>query len=523
MEPLSEDQFSWLTPCGLVEVTDRATPPADTTGRFVLFRRLGDVHLAVPQTGGRMPDSLRLPRLFIPGLLLLLLQTGCSTSSLRNLFTFNRSDEYHTLEELEKQSGRKSEEPPKSRSWNPLKRATAAAAGSSREATVTPAETEQAPRETAASGNGARESHAKDPFLRDEALTATAKTSRPAERSESAEALIAPRSGKAAVEPSTSSLEARKLAELDALLEGRELAGARQVSGESAVTASRADTAAKKRRATAAKRPAEASQVAAKTASTDRPVVRKPVASAAARRDADVEERAEPLILERAESSKIASGDRMQAVESDAFADDAEELDETEPTSVAAAEMLFGGLSKAPVRSAAKASEESGEFSWKASAKSPSAATSAGSGSPLRLAGMQRTVDEDEESPALSEPELTPEFDEQPGAVAPQVSPVRAAGLRRAAAFDDAPEPLQTPLPRQQPTPAAPKAVEPEPEFDGAAASSAEAAEVVRPGLIFGLSTRTWGLAVAGGIVLGLLFLPGRRRNPWRQAVTGHA
>lgn len=472
-----------------------------------------------------MPDSLRLPRLFIPGLLLLLLQTGCSTSSLRNLFTFNRSDEYHTLEELEKQSGRKSEEPPKSPSWNPLKRATAAAAGSSREATVTSAVTEQAPRETAATGNGARESHAKDPFLRDEALTATAKTSRPAERSESAEALIAPRSGKAAVEPSTSSLEARKLAELDALLEGRELAGARQVSGESAVTASRADTAAKKRRATAAKRPAEASQVAAKTASTERPVVRKPVASAAARRDADVEERAEPLILERAESSKIASGDRMQPVESDAFADDSEELDETEPTSVAAAEMLFGGLSKTPVRSAAKASDESGEFSWKASAKSPSAATSAGSGSPLRLAGMQRTVDEDEdeESPALSELELTPEFDEQPGAVAPQVSPVRAAGLRRTAAFDDAPEPLQTPLPRQQTNPAAPKAVEPEPEFDGAAAPSAEAAEVVRPGLIFGLSTRTWGLAVAGGIVLALLFLPGRRRNPWRQTVTGHA
>ncbi|MEY3457700.1 MAG: hypothetical protein RL215_857, partial [Planctomycetota bacterium] len=222
-----------------------------------------------------MSNRMSLVRLSFLGLLLLL-HTGCSTHTLRNLFSWNRKGEPQTVAELD--AGKSKADPAtqsksesmKMASWNPFRRGgaeagVAEASKSASESSVAGSE-RQSPLLRNPFSNDANPGD--DPFLKDESArerqsgsardqdaestpSRTAKGSeRPIRRTaaavagvdeqpEMAEPLIASRPSRSTEQPPRSALEAQKLAELDALLDGRELAGARQAGRDAAAKASR--------------------------------------------------------------------------------------------------------------------------------------------------------------------------------------------------------------------------------------------------------------------------------------------
>lgn len=482
--------------------------------------------------------SRPLPQLLLLGLMLLTL-VGCSTSSMRNLFSWNRRSKYHTLEELDKQSGRKNEQPPKTASWNPLKRASSAPAVADGPSSAPSAEKQKM---TAASpfAGGVDQASAKDPFLKDEAIahasgprsiqrtsavissdddTVESQATEPAEPAEVAEALIVTARNRSANKTTTnhsaaspkrtsekpvpSSVEAQKLAELDALLEGRELAGARRAGKAASVKAGQAEEALKRASAAAATHARKATEMAEQTAEITRNVVEE---SFVAEFDA-LEDRAEPLIRNRPDL-----------------------VEDTEITAVAAAEALFGNQDAEPQPSVSTHVEESPKFGWKSAASNRPSPTVASATPPFRLAGMQReaTSDRPEQSDQqhVTDSRPIPDFDAQPVSDSVQHAPTSGSdfrdGSRNTSVLFAAPAPAHSPRPAQQ-RPVAEVNEAGEEIEDTRSADSSTAAVGGRAGRMFGLSGRTWCLAAAGGIVLVLLFLPTRRRVLLRQTVAGHA
>ena len=489
--------------------------------------------------------SRPLPQLLLLGLTLLAL-TGCSTSSMRNLFSWNRRSEYHTLEELDKQSGRKNAPPAKTASWNPLKRTSSAPAVADGTSSAPSAAKQEVASASPFAGGLDRvdQASAKDPFLTDEAIADASKTrsiqrtsavissddditdsqatkaTEPSEVAEMAEVLIVPGRNRSAAKTTTndrtaspkttaekavpSSFEAQKLAELDALLEGRELAGARRAGKAASVKAGQAEEALKRAKAAAATRARKATDMAEQSAENTRKVIEE---SFVAELDA-LEDRAEPLIRNRPEL-----------------------VEDTEITAVAAAEALFGSQDTATQPSASTPVEESPKFGWKSAASKSPSPTAASATPPFRLAGMQREAANDRPEDAaqqyLAESQPTPEFDAQPVSDAIQHAPTSGPpvrdGSRNTSVLVAAPAPAQSPRPAQQRPVAEVSEAGEETETAESADSSTAVAEVGRAGLLFGLSGRTWCLAAAGGFVLALLFLPTRRRVLLGQTVAGQA
>ena len=509
--------------------------------------------------------SRPLLQLLLPGLMLLPL-AGCSTSSMRNLFSWNRRSEYHTLEELEKQSGRKNAEPSKTASWNPLKRTASTTAVAHGTPPAQSAEKQIASSAGTAS-SGVDMASAKDPFLRDEAIADASKprliqrtsavissdddpaepqSTNAAGPAEVAEVLIAPGRNRTAAKKATNdntaaakassekpvptTFEAQKLAELDALLEGRELAGARRAGKEASVKAGQAEEALKRAKAAATTRARKATDMAERTAEISRKVVEE---SFQAEVDAQ-DDRAEPLIQNRPELS-------ASALHSGEPADDHEEptpdganperVEDTELTAVAAAEALFGSQDTTPQTPASTHTEEPRKLRWKSAAADRRNSAAAPAAPPFRLAGMQReaTADhpEDGSSEQVAESQPTPDFDAQPNSDAVQHAPTSGTpvrdGFRSTGAIVAASTPEQSPRQVQE----RPAVEMSEPGEETKIAESADSpttvAEVGRAGLLPGLSGRTWCLAAAGGIILALLFFPTRRRVLPRQTVAGHA
>jgi hypothetical protein len=499
--------------------------------------------------------------------LLLLAQTGCSTHSLRNLFTWNRKGDPQTVAELDARksetdaAGRSKSEPVKTASWNPFRRGEAEpqAAGASRpdvlkaaDDTSIAASEKQSP--LLRNPFSGEETSCDDPFLQDESARerqsglirddeaesssgTTAKSSeRPIRRTagavasstdkaEMAEPLIATKSSRSTEQPPRSALEAQKLAELDALLDGRELAGARQAGRDAAAKSSRTAKAAESSAADAirkARETAESRKQAAQAASRD---LQKSLADAelvfeeastppkAARTQAASTDRAEPLILRRPQTKRaVAKTDAADAAEDD----EPTQTESDEDTGVASAETLFGDTaSKPPVRSGPA------DFGWKSSESSPS--TPAGK---LRLAGLQResAADEDEQIPTLAPAENSPIFDEPQLTDPLQHAPtpgnrIRENAFQPADPFIAAPAPQQTVQPA--PVPAEPQDRADESDFGSPKGSVAAPPTTGGSGGLSGLSIRTWCLAAGGAVVLGLLFLPGRRRTAIHQTTVG--
>ncbi|MGV2334150.1 MAG UNVERIFIED_CONTAM: hypothetical protein LVR18_08535 [Planctomycetaceae bacterium] len=93
--PVSADQISSaITTCPPVS-TGYSGRIADTTAKSVEAVASATFISQPHNSGGWMPDFHSMSRLSLIGLLLL--QAGCSTTSLRNLFSWNRGGDYHTL------------------------------------------------------------------------------------------------------------------------------------------------------------------------------------------------------------------------------------------------------------------------------------------------------------------------------------------------------------------------------------------------------------------------------------------
>ena len=469
-----------------------------------------------------MPDFHSMSRLSLIGLLLLL-QAGCSTTSLRNLFSWNRRGDYHTLEELEKQSGKKAKEPTKTASWNPLKRNT--------EAATKPAEAPVADSAGAADQTSGKQAAANavatvsgDPFLKDDAAQpdrkrseirrVSAEISQP-EPAEAAEPLITGRvakaaSGKPSENLAKTSLEARKLAELDALLEGRELAGARRLSSEAVVKAGQVGESAKRVREVAQTRVRDTVAAAERTVAAAQQSALDADSAIQDSTEDESDDRAEPLIRNRASQSAA-----MITVE------EAEVDDIVEHTSVAAAEELFGSLRPAAGKSAEKRPAKASEFSWKMSTVPKHRDGNSFSGNPLKLAGMERELSSDNAT-------VSPEFDDQPVPDVKDHEPTAGETVENTesvvtGSFDSAAVSVQM-------SRAAPKrivdetgATADETDMESSEESPAPSAGMGRTDLLLGLSARSWGLAIAGAVVIALLFLPVRRRDALRQTAVGHA
>lgn len=469
-----------------------------------------------------MPDFHSMSRLSLIGLLLLL-QAGCSTTSLRNLFSWNRRGDYHTLEELEKQSGKKAKEPTKTAAWNPLKRNT--------EAATKPAEAPVADSVGDADQTSGKQAAANavatvlgDPFLKDDAAQpdrkrseirrVSAEISQP-EPAEAAEPLISGTVAKAATgKPSEnsakSSLEARKLAELDALLEGRELAGARRLNSEAVVKAGQVGESAKRIREVAQTRVRDTVAVAERTVAVAHQSALDADSAIQDSSEDESDDRAEPLIRNRASQSAA-----MITVE------EAEVDDIVEHTSVAAAEELFGSLRPAAGKSAEKRPAKASEFSWKMSTVPKHRDGNSFSGNPLKLAGMERELSSDNAT-------VSPEFDDQPVPDVKDHEPTAGETVENTesvvtGSFDSAAVSVQM-------SRAAPKrivdetgATADETDMESSEESPAPSAGMGRTDLLLGLSARSWGLAIAGAVVIALLFLPVRRRDALRQTAVGHA
>ncbi|MFM7055357.1 MAG: hypothetical protein ACKO2P_00395 [Planctomycetota bacterium] len=517
-----------------------------------------------------MFDSRPLPRLSLIGLLLLL-QAGCTTSSLRNLFSWNRRSEFHTLEELESQSGKKSAEPAKTASWNPFGRSAATPADSTPGSSA-PSPEKQPPQPGSPVAEAADQKSAADPFLQDEALSSKSTRSRiqrtaavistpeDSEVTETtnpgdvAEALIVA-GGKAQKPKQTppqksapSSLEARKLAELDALLEGRELAAARRVGSEASVKVNQTEETLRRTRATASSRARKAADTLDQSAVTARKTLEDTLAFDDSPADEhaladetvdDSSDRAEPLIRNPPALPAVAASRQRPPAAQDAVSGDSDDerpLDNpemAEATSVADADALFGSLQSSARQGVRATDPETSHFSWKSSATTTSRHSAAASGPPLRLAGMHRetpagdTEDGRDQTPVEST--SSPDFDEQPISEGTHHAPTsgntfKDAGSRAAGAFNPAPAPVHSAHSIAQASAAvAGEGSEEETAVADSADSFAARAEVSRAGLLAGLSARTWGLVAAGGIVVCLLFLPAKRRVLLRPTATGHA
>jgi hypothetical protein len=513
--------------------------------------------------------SRRLSTLSLIGLLLIL-QAGCTTSSMRNLFSWNRKSEYHTLEELQKQSGRKSPEPAKTASSNPLTGGESAA-GESAMPPLASSEKKQTRSGNSIADSGDQRSAA-DPFLKEETLTAASnprtiqrtaavisepepsETTGTVRNADVAEALIAT-GGKAekqkpvaAKKPVPSSLEARKLAELDALLEGRELAGARRVGTEASVKVSQTREALKRTRETAASHARTAADVADQTKTTARKIVEDSLAfeslsGAEADTDpaeyADSSDVAEPLIQHRSGRAAITDARRKPAASSqDPLSDTedawpAEDAEITESTSVADAESLFGALHTSASRDSRSNAPETSHFNWKSSTASDSGSPAASPGLPLRLAGLHRETAAGDVKMSRNQIPIdspsSPDFDEQPFSEKTHHAPtsgntLRDAGSRAAGALTPAPAPVPSHRLKQHSlAPLTDEGAAKKSETTDSADSAGASAEVRRVALLSGLSARTWGLAAAGGIVLSLLFLPTKRRILLRPTAAGQA
>lgn len=469
-----------------------------------------------------MPDSHSMSRLSLIGLLLLL-QAGCSTTSLRNLFSWNRRGDYHTLEELEKQSGKKTKEPAKTASWNPLGRNTEAAvksaesplADSSGDADQTSGK--RVPANTIATVSG-------DPFLIDDASQpertrstirrASAEISS-ADPTEAAEPLIVAQAARAATgKPSErsgkSSLEAKELAELDALLEGRELAGARRLSSEATVKAGQVVESVRRTRETAETRARDTVASAERTVAVARQTALDAGRVIQDSPDEEIEDRAEPLIRNRLNQSAALT-----------TAEEAEADDLAEHTSVAAAEELFGSLRPASVKSEEKRPSKSAEFSWKSSAAPGQRDAGSSTFNPLKFVGMEREL-------STANPTVCPEFDDQPVSAVNQRAATADDTVGNtesfmAGPFEGTAASLQTSQadPRQMPDVSS--AAADETGGGGSEESRGTSPGMGRTDLLLGLSARSWGLAIAGTVVIALLFLPAKRREALRQTVVGHA
>jgi hypothetical protein len=481
-----------------------------------------------------MPDLHSMSRLSLIGLLLLL-QTGCSTASLRNLFSWNRRGDYHTLEELEKQSGKKTREPTKTASWNPLRRDSVTAAKPAEK----PLADSSGDADPAASKHVGADSvgvAAADPFLKHDAAQpdrtrstirrVSAEISSP-NVAEVAEPLIVGKPKTAAVgkpseKPASSSLEARKLAELDALLEGRELASARRLSSEAAVTVGQAVESAKRTRETAEMRARDTVAAAERSVSVARQSAMNTMVQSSV--DDAAEDRAEPLIRKRANHSAVAtdSPETSEELSADTMIAEATEVDDdAEGTSVAAAEELFGSLRPASGKSAKKPPVKTTEFSWKSSAGPGDGDGNAASANPLKLAGMEREL-------RTTDTFVSPEFDDQPVSDVKHHAPTSGNiigdfGSSMAGPIDRVPAPLQSPRTVPKQTVDETSAAAEETNIEGSADLPDTSVGMGRTDLLLGLSARSWGLAVAGGIVIALLFLPARRRGALRQTAVGHA
>lgn len=510
-----------------------------------------------------MSNRMSLVRLSFLGLLLLL-HTGCSTHTLRNLFSWNRKGEPQTVAELDAGKSKadaatqSKSESMKMASWNPFRRGgaeagVAEASKSASESSVAGSE-RQSPLLRNPFSNDANPGD--DPFLKDESArerqsgsardqdaestpSRTAKGSeRPIRRTaaavagvdeqpEMAEPLIASRPSRSTEQPPRSALEAQKLAELDALLDGRELAGARQAGRDAAAKASRTARTAESSAADAirkARETAESRKQAAQAASRD---LQKSLADAelvfeepsappkAARAQAASTDRAEPLILRRPQTKRaVAKTDATDAADDD----EPTPSESDEEPAVASAETLFGETaSKSPVRKSAA------DFGWKSS--EPSRSTPTGK---LRLAGLQRESsaeeDEDEQIPTLSGGENSPIFDE-PQFTSPLQHTLTPGSRTSEHTFQSADPFIATPVPQPSvqpaPVPAEPQDQVDESEFDGPESSVVAPPASGGSGGLSGLSIRTWCLAAVGVIVLGLLFLPVRRRTAVRQTTIG--
>ena len=532
--------------------------------------------------------------------LFLLAETGCSTSSLRNLFVWNRKGDYHTLEELNSaqkktaDTDEKQSESVKTASWNPFNRKVggSVAADSSAEAE----KDEVAAVEKQGSGFrmpfGGEDASNEDPFLKDESAQdrmtspvkrkvqsddeqngdSSSRTARSSERpirrtaaaarsesiaeTDTAEPLITERPARSTGRPVRSELEERKLAELDALLEGRELTEARQAGRTAVASASRNAAAVKRSTELAARNAREAAaekKEAAETAARD---LQKSLA------DAELvigetepsskmvgsrgrgQDHAEPLILRRPQAKRaIAENSAIDESSEESEADESTEESDSD-TAVAAAEKLFGDLQSGrkfaarEIRNApaADARIHDREFGWKSS--EPAASSSRrdsklprsgaeGNQGPLRLAGLQQEIgpeDEAEEPLPTLDPlentENTPDFDESHVSVPPRSAPTTGNRVR-SNAFPSA-DPFMVPaLPQKNGNSPGPSVDAWEEDQDSVKREDREGpdAGAVAASVSGGggdwmplLSARTWVLAAGGLTVLALLFLPNRRR-----------
>lgn len=535
--------------------------------------------------------------------LFLLGETGCTTRSLRNLFVLNRKSDLHTVEERDSaqkktvDSSEESSEPVKNASWNPFKR------GGSDSGAADPSEKRGA---IAASEKptagfrlpfGGEDISNEDPFLQDEsardlrespvtqerqgdedqnevAPSGTPDSSeRPIRRtaagrsesiasSDSADKAIVERPFRTTVRPARSELEEQRLAELDALLEGRELAAVRETGRSAVASASKTSAALKSRSELAAKQAREAATEKKQSAELAAREIQGSLADAegvlgevraaktSSRSVVRAQERAEPLILRRPQAKRAVAGNSEldEAVEESTADESSEVLDSD--TAVAAAEILFGDLQpkrKVTVREdqnspATAARNNDREFGWKSSepaaghsGKVPTLARSGNQGNmgPLRLAGLQQEFvreEEKEEGEAedslptiapIEDTESTPEFDEMPASAPIQHAPT-PRNRARSNAYPSA-DPFMEPTAAEEPANSPIISADVwDKEYD-----EAEREEVGHPdsGTVSApvsvtngdwmppLSARTWVLAVGGLALLAMLFIPSRRRG----------
>ena len=569
---------------------------ADTIVTFGSFRFRIECCAKAITSGGCMSNIRCFFRLLFVGLLLLA-ETGCSTTSLKNLFVWNRKSDFHTIEELESKEKKVAEadadssRPVKGASWNPFNRDDSAAADNAESRR----DSKVAASDKQSSGFrmpfGGEESSTDDPFLHDESVRDRAKsgsgknvqgdekqdddsssrtarsTERPIRRTaadradslaetETAERLIPERSARSAGRSPRSELEEQKLAELDALLEGRELADARQTGRTAAATAARNAAAVKRNSELIAQQTRETAVEKKQAAESAARELQKSLADAelvfdeaeqpraVSSRKGRVSERAEPLILRRPQAKRAiadqsATEESAEEAVAEAKSEDSENHDIESDTAVAAAETLFGDLQPGRQFStrdsrntpAAEAHTNDRKFGWKSSepaatvsGREPKSGRAGAQGiqGPLRLAELQQEIGDEnvDPLPTLDPLENTPDFDESPVSAPPRPAPTPGNRVRNNAV--PSADPFIVPAaPRQKAgsinLPAESREADPvvEREED---LRDAEAGAIAAPapgaggGWMPPLSVRTWALAAAGIAVLALLFLPQRRR-----------
>lgn len=476
-----------------------------------------------------MTNSLMFSRLSLIGLLLLV-QTGCSTTSVRNLFSWHRQGAYHSPEDLQKQS--KTGQEQALAGAGPESPDPDQPASSTAENTTVAAATEKKQLLFGSPFTGSETAPSDaDPFLKEDSATPPeqllSSASVPAELpsrairrtaaavlstppQESPDSLTAEIS-ELAEQESAAELEARKLAELDALLEGRELAGARQLGREASVRSSQLATAAKRVRSTAASRAVEEVEEVERTGR----------AALQARREIPELLREEaPVLAESTVDDELA--ERLIPVENirgslDAVLEPepADLMDEAEPTHVVEAEELFGELQSPAPTTPAEAADDSIGFRWKTNNISAPKANTSLTRSPMLQTGMQQESFKD------------PLFDEQPVSDAAQLAPTsgfqaRDVGFAEAGAATMAPVTLHSLQPEHDGRIPSIAEVEAEAESGDVAEMLSASAELIRPRLIWGLSAWTWGLITSGILVLVLLFIPVRRKHPLQQTAAAH-